>query len=199
MEALYRDLLRRGETAPEAGDTETALTISLNACRLVTETLPFDYRQFGSLPGRMWGQRRPQTGGPGAGPTQTSSAGPATHNRRGGIGTFRLGQICRTRVTAAASALTPALTPAPWRALTLRGAICIGKMWPKCEPVGEVRKVLGRVSKGGATPFGGLRPRPVAMRRWPVRWGRSPLARPHSPCSNQIAYATRRVLPANRG
>ncbi len=66
-------------------------------CRLVTETLPFGYSQFGTLPAAHEGQRRPRTGGPGAGPTQTSSAGPATHNRRGGIGTFRLGQICRAR------------------------------------------------------------------------------------------------------
>ena len=51
VDALYRDWLARGETALHTPSAETSNAIPLSACRVVTEVLPFDYSQFGSLPG----------------------------------------------------------------------------------------------------------------------------------------------------
>jgi hypothetical protein len=48
VEALYQDWLTRGDIALEI---PAAAVAPGEACRLVTETLPFDYSQFGSLPG----------------------------------------------------------------------------------------------------------------------------------------------------
>jgi hypothetical protein len=51
VDELYRDWVRRGEAALEARRDAPAGAPEAPACRLVTETLPFDYSQFGSLPG----------------------------------------------------------------------------------------------------------------------------------------------------
>ncbi len=51
VEALYRDWTAHGERALERPVSSPASGRSEPVCRLVTEVLPFDYSQFGSLPG----------------------------------------------------------------------------------------------------------------------------------------------------
>ena len=51
VEALYRDWTAHGERALERPVSSAASGRSEPVCRLVTEVLPFDYSQFGSLPG----------------------------------------------------------------------------------------------------------------------------------------------------
>lgn len=51
VDARYREWVRRGDAALEVQRDAPARAPEAAARRLVTETLPFDYSQFGSLPG----------------------------------------------------------------------------------------------------------------------------------------------------
>lgn len=51
FDALYRDWLTRGDDVLAAHDAVSSRSARQSVGRLVTEVLPFDYSQFGSLPG----------------------------------------------------------------------------------------------------------------------------------------------------